>query len=137
MPYKHVVKVSDRVYKALEELKALLGARSPNEVLEKLLVERDEGALRLIGVTPSTAHGVTPPTARGVTPPEAGEKAQTPLKVRLEMLSGHPWGFWRVIVGEGYDAVAFSLPRSVLEAMCRKKLLHTDICEGLHEALVK
>jgi predicted CopG family antitoxin len=137
MPYKHVVKVSDRVYKALEELKALLGARSPNEVLEKLLVERDEGALRLIGVTPPAAHRVTPSTAHGVTPPEAEEKTQMTLKVRLEMLSGHPWGFWRVIVGEGYDAVAFSLPGPALEAMCRKKLLHRDICEGLYEALVK
>jgi len=129
MPYKRAVKVSDKVYKALEELKILLGASSPNEVLEKLLVKRDERALKLLGVTPSTAHRETPSGVKSAVEKEA------PLKVRLEMLSGHPWGFWRVIVGEGYDAVVFTLPRAVLAGMCEESLLHPDICKSFYETL--
>jgi len=129
MPYKRAVKVSDKVYKALEELKILLGASSPNEVLEKLLVKRDERALKLLGVTPSTAHRETPSGVKSAVEKEVS------LKVRFEMLSGHPWGFWRAIVGEGHNAVVFALPRSVLEAMCRKRLLHLDVCESFYEAL--
>ena len=45
MPYKHVVKVSDKVYEKLQELMKATGAESPNQVLEKLL---------------SDDHGVTP-----------------------------------------------------------------------------
>ena len=56
-----------------------------------------------------------------------------PLKVKAEML-GHPWGFWRICVDEGYDAVVFALPRVVLEGVCKKNLLHSDVCEALYEA---
>jgi hypothetical protein len=98
-----------------------------NKALDELLVERSERALKLLGVTPSAAHGVTPSRV------ESAVEKEAPLKVRAEMLSGHPWGFWRVHVGEGHDAVVFSLPRAVLEAMCRKRLLHLGVCEELHK----
>jgi predicted CopG family antitoxin len=127
MPYKRVVKVSDEVYRALEELKAQLGVDSVNKALEELLVERSERALKLLGVTPSAAQGVTPSSVESVVEKEA------PLKVKVEMLS-HPWGFWRVYAGEGRDAVVFALPRAVLEGMCEKGLLRPDICEDLHKA---
>jgi predicted CopG family antitoxin len=129
MPYKRAVKVSDKVYRALEELKSQLGVDSANKALEELLVERSERALKLLGVTPSVAHRVTPSRV------ESAVEKEKPLKVKVEMLSGHPWGFWRVQVGEGYDAAVFALPRATLEAMCRKGLLHPGICEALHEAI--
>ncbi|MCC6024533.1 MAG: hypothetical protein LM600_07525 [Thaumarchaeota archaeon] len=127
MPYRRVVKVSERVYEALEGLKAQLGVDSVNKALEELLVVRSERALKLLGVTPSTAHRVTPSSI------ESAVEKEAPLKVKVEMLS-HPWGFWRVIVGEGYDSVVFALPRIALEGMCGKGLLHPDICRELYEA---
>jgi predicted CopG family antitoxin len=127
MPYRRVVKVSERVYKALEELKAQLGVDSVNKALEELLVVRSERALKLLGVTPSADLGVTPSSI------ESAVEKEAPLKVKVEMLS-HPWGFWRVYAGEGRDAVVFALPRLVLEGMCGKGLLHPDICRELYEA---
>ena len=111
MPYK-TVKVSERVYERLLELARELDVEYPNQALERILFD----------LCKSTAQEVTPWQPRR-------------LRARFEMLSGHPWGFWRVVVGEGHDAVVFALPRGVLEAMCRERLLHPGICEGLYEAL--
>jgi hypothetical protein len=119
MPYK-TVKVSERVYERLLELARELNVESPNQALERVLFD----------LCKSTAQEVTSRATEEVT-----SRQPRQLKVRFEMLSGHPWGFWRVYVGEGYDTVVFALPRSVLEAMCRKHLLHLDICEGFYEAL--
>jgi len=41
MPFKHVIKVSDRVYEKLQELMKATGAKSPNQALETLLSELD------------------------------------------------------------------------------------------------
>jgi hypothetical protein len=51
MPYKHAIKVSEKVYKKLIELTRKHGLESPNQLLEKLLFD---------GVTLSTPDGVTP-----------------------------------------------------------------------------
>jgi hypothetical protein len=41
VPFKHVIKVSDRVYEKLQELMKATGAESPNQILETLLSELD------------------------------------------------------------------------------------------------
>jgi predicted CopG family antitoxin len=118
MSYK-TVKVSRRVYERLQELARELNVESPSQALERLLFD----------LYKSTAQEVTSRSAEGVT----SSTRPAPLRVRAEML-GHPWGFWRVIVGEGYDSVVFALPRIALEGMCGKGLLHPDICRELYEA---
>jgi len=68
VPFKHVVKVSDRVYEKLQELVKATGAKSPNQALETLLSELDHR------VTPSarierrrTRSGSTWLLGRGMT----------------------------------------------------------------------
>jgi len=51
MPYRHAVKVSERVYRMLLELTKKHNLESPNQLLERSLAQ---------GVTLSQPHGVTP-----------------------------------------------------------------------------
>jgi hypothetical protein len=101
MPYKHVVKVSESVYRKLKELTRRLNVESPNQALEKLL----SGDHR---VTPSTDHRVTP----------------SPIKV---MKRDHFWV--DVVIGEGYDTEYIALNKIQYEKLCRTGLMHPAVCK--------
>jgi hypothetical protein len=67
--------------------------------------------------------------------PATGAKQPMQLKVRVEpVVDGYFSGYWRIHIGEGYEAEVFALPRAVLERMCKLGILHPDICEVLHNA---
>jgi len=108
MPYKHAIKVSDKVYEKLQELMKATGAESPNQVLEKLLSDDH-------GVTPSTVYRTTTPTDHGVTPSIRVKKEEDP--------------FWfSIVVGEGYDTEYIALNRIQYEKLCRTGLLSPVVC---------
>ena len=126
------------VYSRLE---ALCGGLGLNECLEDILsrVERCRELISTVDIRPASTVDIKPISTVDVNLISAVDMKQPqprPHKVRVEMLS-HPWGFWRVIVGEGYDSIVFTLPRIALEGMCERKLLHTDICEALHNAIAR
>jgi len=123
------------VYSRLESLCGGLGL---NECLEELLdrAERCGEPISTVDIRPASTVDIKPISTVDVNLISTVDMKQPqprPLKVRVEMLS-HPWGFWRVIVGEGYDSVVFALPRIALEGVCKKNLLHSDVCEALYEA---
>jgi hypothetical protein len=101
MPFKHVIKVSDRVYEKLQELMKATGANSPNQALETLLNELDHG------VTPSADHRVTP-------------------LVRVERREDPFW--LDVVVGEGYNTEHIALNIIQYEKLCRTGLLPSTLC---------
>jgi predicted CopG family antitoxin len=110
MPYKHVIKVSDKVYEKIQELMKTTGIESPNQVLEKLLGDDH-------GVTPSTVHRATTPTDHRVTPSIRIKKEEDP--------------FWlSIVVGEGYNTEYIALNRIQYEKLCRTGLLPSTICEN-------
>jgi hypothetical protein len=112
MPYKHVVKVSDEVYRKLWELTRKHNLESPNQLLEKLLVGSERVTLSGCDrVTPSPSHGVT-------------------LSGQVQVSLWHNDPFWYLIrVGEGLYATEISLNIIQMTKLCNTGLLAEEVCE--------
>jgi hypothetical protein len=119
MPYRHAVKVSERVYRMLLELTRKHNLESPNQLLERLLAQ---------GVTPSQPHGVTPSAQqaqqnKGVTP-SAPDRVTLSVVVRRK-----DYFWWTIRVGEGWEAIEVDLSSIQLAKLCKTKLLAREVCE--------